>query len=135
MMFVMDQNRDQTPDRTMRISARILGLMALALLFSASLLQAEESPGKKTFLALKCNLCHGVEAAEIEAKTKSEKMAGGDLSRVVTEENREEMRTYVLRESSRDDKEHKKEFKGTEEELQAILEWLAELAAAAQAEG
>ena len=40
---------------------------------------ADEAPGKAAFVANKCNLCHAVSSAAVEATTKSEKMKGPDL--------------------------------------------------------
>ena len=41
----------------------------------------ETAAGEELFVAThKCNMCHSVEAAGIEAKTKSKAMLGGDLS-------------------------------------------------------
>lgn len=95
----------------------------------------DEAPGQQEFLAAKCNLCHGVEAAGIEAKTKSEKMAGGDLSDVASQMEMEAAIRYVKREEQRDGQDHKKEWKGTDEELQAIMDWLYGLKAAEGGEG
>jgi mono/diheme cytochrome c family protein len=78
----------------------------------------------------KCNLCHGVSAAGVEAKTKSEKMAGPDLSGFHPDKSAAEIAAFLRKESEKDGQEHKKEFKGTDEELQAILDWLGSLEAA-----
>lgn len=88
--------------------------------------EAEEPPGKTAFLAHKCNLCHAVPAAEIEAKTKSEKLKGGDLGGPI-EADFEIVAAYLRKEGELEGKSHKKAFKGTDEELRTILAWLAEL--------
>lgn len=76
----------------------------------------------------KCNMCHAVPAAGIEAKTKSESMKGGDLGGKIEAEFAE-IAAYVRKESELDGKSHKKPFKGTDEELQAIVDWLGSLEA------
>ncbi len=78
----------------------------------------------------KCSMCHGVPAAEITAKTKSEKMKGADLGGKV-EGELAEIAAYVRKEGELDGKTHKKPFKGTDEELQAIVDWLGTLEAPA----
>ena len=77
----------------------------------------------------KCNMCHAVPAAGIEAKTKSESMKGADLGGQVDVELAT-LAAFLRKETERDGKEHKKEFKGTDEELQSILDWLGSLEAA-----
>ncbi len=88
--------------------------------------EAEEPAGRQVFLAHKCNLCHAVPAAGIEAKTKSEKMKGADLGGPV-EEDFEVIADYLRKQSELEGKSHKKEFAGSDEELHQILDWLAEL--------
>lgn len=108
-----------------------LTILLLAVAFAGSL-AAEEEPaldGKTLFTDThKCNMCHGVPAAEIVAKTKNEKMKGGDLGGKI-ETGLEELAAYVRKEAELDGKTHKKPFKGTDEELQAIVDWLASLEA------
>ena len=114
-------------------------LLALATVLVAAMLAAslvappaangEELDGKALFTDThKCNMCHGVPAAEIEAKTKNEKMKGGDLGGKI-EGELAEIAAYVRKETELDGKTHKKPFKGTDEELQAIIDWLASLEA------
>ncbi len=77
----------------------------------------------------KCNMCHGVAAVGIEAKTTSEKMKGIDLSGYKTDKELAEIAAYARKEADLDGKTHKKGFKGTDEELQTILDWLGSLEA------
>ncbi len=90
---------------------------------------AEELDAEALFTTThKCNMCHAVPAAEIVAKSKSEKMKGADLGGKVEGEF-ETIAAYVRKAEELDGKKHKKEFKGTDEELQAILDWLGSLEA------
>lgn len=79
--------------------------------------------GKAVFEAEKCGLCHGVQAASIEAKTTSDKLKGPDLSGYKAEEGFD-IRGYLHKEVEKDGAAHRREFKGTDEELQALLRWL-----------
>jgi mono/diheme cytochrome c family protein len=82
--------------------------------------------GKAIFLAQKCDLCHGVSTAGIEAKTKSDKMKGPDLVGVVTAEHDAEwIAQYLKKAADLDGKKHSKGFTGTDEELAALIDWLA----------
>jgi mono/diheme cytochrome c family protein len=82
--------------------------------------------GKAVFLAQKCNLCHAVGAAGIEATTKSEKMKGPDLTGAVAERGAEWTAKFLKKEVDRDGKKHGKAFTGSDEELAALVAWLAE---------
>ena len=76
----------------------------------------------------KCHTCHSVLAAKIESKVKKGLMKGPDLGGKV-EGDFETIAGYVRKEAELDGKNHKKEFKGTDEELQTILDWLGSLEA------
>ncbi len=111
--------------------ALVTTLVALALMIAspARVANAEDLDGKTLFTdAHKCSMCHAVPAAEIQAKTKSEKMKGGDLGGKI-ETDLDTLAAYVRKEGELDGKTHKKPFKGTDEELQAIVDWLGSLEA------
>jgi len=87
---------------------------------------AEDAPGHEIFLAMKCDMCHSVSSVGIEARTKSEKMKGPDLVNVASRHDAAWVKKFLLREVQLDDADHKKEFKGSDEELQALVDWLME---------
>jgi mono/diheme cytochrome c family protein len=90
---------------------------------------AEDAPaGQAVFMAQKCNTCHSVQAAGIEAKMKG-KMAGPDLSKVTQERDAEWITGYLHKEVDLDGKKHGKQFTGSDEELKALIDWLKEMAA------
>ena len=123
----MESYSKTVPNRSMVALAIVLAVFTL--LPAAGALAAEEGEepaGKAVFLAHKCNLCHSVPSAGIESKTKSEKMKGSDLGGPI-EAGFEAFATYVRQQGELDGKSHKKEFKGTDEELQAIFDWLTQL--------
>lgn len=107
-----------------------LTCLVISLVGPVATAQAEEeAPGAAAFAKHKCNMCHGVAAAGIEAKTKSDKMKGDDLSGFTTEADFATLAAYARKEGELDGKTHKKPFKGTDEELQAIVDWLGSLEA------
>lgn len=112
-----------------------LPVLALATLLALALGPAtangeEKADAKKLFVEThKCNMCHGVAAEDIEAKTTSDKMKGPDLSGYESDKEFAEIAAYARKEADLDGKQHKKEFKGTDEELQTILDWLGSLEA------
>jgi mono/diheme cytochrome c family protein len=87
--------------------------------------EGEEMPaGQELFLAQRCNLCHSVPPAGIEATTKSDKMKGPELVDLDLEP--EWMGQFLRKQVQKDGADHKKEFKGTDEELQTLISWLLE---------
>ena len=106
-----------------------LAIAAVAVMALSPSATADELDGKALFTDThKCNMCHAVPAADIEAKTTSDKMKGGDLGGKV-EVELAKMAAYLRKEADLDGKSHKKPFKGTDEELQAIIDWLGSLEA------
>lgn len=115
----------------MRIRPVLLALLAIAAataLATAPLQAAEAPAGQKIFLAQKCNLCHSVSSAGIEAKTTNEKLQGPDLSTVELPDA-EWLAAYLKQEETHDGEKHKKKFTGSDEELQALIDWLKAQAA------
>jgi len=106
----------------------LLSMVFVFFLLVAAVIVDEELDGKELFVEThKCNLCHGVLSANIAAKTKSDKMKGPDLSGYSTDAKFSAFAAYVRKEAELDGKSHKKPFKGTDEELQTILDWLGAL--------
>ena len=102
----------------MRPTAIILTLALLALPATA-----EDAPGKAKFEEAKCNLCHAVSTAGIEAKTKSAAMAGPDL--VDIEVDADAIVLYLKQEGELEGKKkHKKKWTGSDEDAKVIVEWI-----------
>jgi mono/diheme cytochrome c family protein len=106
--------------------------VAFSILFTGVLLATAYSgeaqaqkvlDGKQIFLAQKCNLCHSVSPAGIEATTKSEKMKGPDL---VGESKRDAklLNGYLRKTADINGKKHVKQFTGSDEEIGALIAWL-----------
>ena len=103
--------------------------LALLCLVAMTAAAGEEAmpAGHEVFLEMKCNMCHAVSTAGIEAKTTSEKMLGPDLvglAEHATLGDAAALAKYIKQESEVDGA--KKGFKGTDEELQALIDWLLE---------
>lgn len=101
----------------------ILLLPVVSLLSSGSSAAAD---GKQTFLDNNCNRCHSVSAHDIEATVQSESMRGSDLSDVGKNRDAEWLEKYLQKEVELDGKTHRSTFRGSDEDLQTIAEWLAE---------
>lgn len=85
-----------------------------------------ELDGKQIFEASRCGTCHSVPTAEIEATTKSEKMKGPDLVDLAEEHEAGTIVDYLRKDATIDDEEHRIAFKGSDEELGALVSWLME---------
>jgi len=112
------------------IYASILGaLVAIAIVtvvpHAGETTAVAADDGKAVFLAAKCDMCHSVPSAEIAARAKIAKLKGPDLPSD-SMPDAETIGPFLRRASEIDGTLHKKEFKGTDEELAAILAWLAE---------
>jgi cytochrome c2 len=102
-----------------------LSVAALVVVFSSGAPLAEDAdPGQTVFMAQKCNMCHAVSSAGIEAKSKSPTMAGPDLTGKAAGYDEGWVEKYLMKQAQLNDKDHKKEFKGTEEELGQLTAWL-----------
>lgn len=116
----------------------ILGLLGPSNVGPVTAPALAESPvsldGQEVFMGQKCNLCHSIEAADIEAKTKSDKLKGPDLSEVTERHEDDWLAKYLRKEEDLEGKQHTKAFTGSDEELGAMISWLHSVAQA-RAEG
>lgn len=105
---------------------RIVVVPFLALLVGVGFhaLGADAEPGKQLFLDQKCALCHSISAQDVELTGK--KLLGGDLSSVGSEHDAAWIGKMLRKEVDTDaGKPHAKGFKGTDEELATLVDWLA----------
>jgi mono/diheme cytochrome c family protein len=109
----------------MRKAIAILSLAVFALAVGlASVAQAAD--GKALFVEKKCNLCHAVDSQGIEKK--SAKMKGAELSDAGSRvESADALKKFLTQETMKDGEKHKKKWKGTDEELDTIVEWVMSL--------
>jgi mono/diheme cytochrome c family protein len=99
---------------------------ALAAVFLTAAAKADDA-GQKAFDANKCSNCHSIEKLKMARKIQSEKTAGPDLSTIGDKHDAAWITKWCMREVEKDGKQHKSEYKGTKEDLQAIANWLATL--------
>ena len=105
-----------------QIVSGILFLIALGFMSPAF---AEDAPGKKVFIANKCNTCHSIESQGITMTLKSSKAP--DLSNVGSEHKADWLVKYISKEETKNDKKHIKGWTGTKEDLQTVAKWLESL--------
>ena len=73
-----------------------------------------------------CAECHGVKSAKIIPTTKVPSDKGSDLGGIGEKYQAGWIKRYVNQEASSGGKSHTKKFKGSDEELQALVDWLLE---------
>jgi len=91
--------------------------------FAFTIADEKSDDGKKLFVDNKCNMCHTVTSAGIESK----KSDAVDLSTVGKDRTVEFLTKYLKKETKLNDKDHKSSFKGTDEDLTKLVEWLSTL--------
>ena len=91
--------------------------------FAFTIADDKSDDGKKVFVDNKCNMCHTVTSAGIESK----KSDAVDLSTVGKDRTVEFLTKYLKKEAKLNDKDHKSSYKGTDEDLTKLVEWLSTL--------
>jgi cytochrome c553 len=99
-------------------------LFAFAGLFAANSGNNPEE-GKKLFTDAKCQNCHSIESQNIEAKTK--KKDTPDLSNTGAKHDADFFMSYLTKKEAMGDKKHPVAFKGSDEDLKKLAEWLDSL--------
>ena len=97
----------------------IVALYGFAYAFTTN----PDGDGKKIFVANKCNMCHTVQSQGIESK----KSDAVDLSNVGKDKTVEFLNKYLKKEAKLNDKDHKSSFKGSDEDLKVLVDWLLTL--------
>jgi cytochrome c2 len=142
------------------MKATVLGILAFACLFlfawAAPEARAESKTGKEIFVDRKCTKCHSIESEDIFKKKKkgaadeAKEEAGGfdddfgdaqqkteppDLSDSGNKRDSEWMTQFLKKKiRTKEGKKHKMRFKGSDEELQILIEFLVGLKKDAPAE-
>ena len=103
----------------------LFGLFVLLIALVRFAGAADEDPGKKAFLANKCNTCHTVASDKIDKTMKTTpKKVPPDLSTVGDTRTADWIVKYLKKTETIDKVKHSKTWTGKEEDLQAIAKWL-----------
>ena len=122
----------------MKTLAAPIALVALPLLVGAFTVaapatarlaggDAATAAGPQMFVTFKCSTCHAIASQGIEAKVKSDKMKGPDLSDVGSKHDAAWITGWLRHEQEQHGKKHKGQFKGSDEELKQLVAWLGTL--------
>jgi len=111
----------------MKIKNLLTGMFAVALIAATSLSIAHggaAKDGKAIFADKKCDMCHSVNSLDIASKKKS---GAVDLSNTGAAGDAEFMVKYLKKEEAIKGKKHPSNWRGTDEELEVLAAWLADL--------
>lgn len=97
---------------------------------AASTYKIDDPAGLKVFNDQKCITCHSVEAVELISKNKKTDIP--DLSKLEGELDADFLKSYLKKEAKLHDKNHSATFKGTDEDLAAIVDWIISLNASGE---
>ena len=81
--------------------------------------------GRRIFVD-NCVECHGVSSAGLRPKAEKKADQGPDLTGIVDSYEASWIVKWVRKEVERESQTHTRPFKGTDEELQALVDWLLE---------
>jgi len=107
------------------ISLILFSLLILAG-FTKNSLQ-DEPAGKKLFMDAKCTSCHSMEAFGLIPKTPKKNIP--DLSFVGDRHNADFIKLFITKQEKMHDANHPIAYKGSDEELVILADWLASLKA------
>lgn len=110
-----------------KLTASILSLIvvfAITLSFTNTAQGEEGLDGKEVYEAKKCQQCHAVESEGIEAKIPNKYP---DLSTMTGDYDADLLKAYLLKEEKINNKNHLMKFNGSDEELDAVVNWLIHL--------
>jgi cytochrome c5 len=99
--------------------------LAILSLLTLAAPAAFAADGAQVFTDLKCSGCHSVPAAGITAKLKS--APGGVLPPEGVKRDAAWYTGFLEHKIELDGKKHKKAFKGSDEELKTLVDWLMQL--------
>ena len=100
----------------------LVAVFLLAVLYSGPAAGAAAPDGKAIFLAQKCNMCHAVSTAGIEATTKVASMKGPDLVNV--KQDAAAITKFLHKETEMNGKKHPKEVKLPDADTKALIDWI-----------
>lgn len=110
--------------------ARTFSICFTFFVFILVSIKGASADGKKLFTDNKCNKCHSVKSDGIEPLPSSlkEKKEITDLSSVGIKRDAEWLKKFQKKEIANEEgKKHKEKWKGTDEDLEQIVNWLITL--------
>jgi cytochrome c551/c552 len=115
--------KERQMKQTIGFTLTVLALVVLlATLYSNAGSAATAPDGKAIFLEQKCNMCHAVSTAGIEATTKSAAMKGPDLVNVKTDAAA--MTKFLHKETEMNGKKHPKDVKLSDADTKTLIDWI-----------
>ncbi|MCX7879946.1 MAG: hypothetical protein N2517_04730 [Ignavibacteria bacterium] len=103
----------------------IIGILfAFVFYYIQSQAQETDTKGKEIFIEAKCNTCHALSSQQIEAKSKAQKDKAGDISEMKIEFETDFLIKYLKKEVEINKKKHPVAFKGSDEDLKILVDFI-----------
>jgi cbb3-type cytochrome oxidase cytochrome c subunit len=108
----------------------VLCSMLVGMALSSVAWAAKTPDGKPVFLKYKCNMCHSIEAVQVEKKAlpdeggSASKLKPPDLSSVGLDKKADWIALFMQKKEKLDGELHPKMFRGTSSELKTLTAWL-----------
>ena len=112
--------------RTAALAGIVLAIGALQSIGQMTATARAQETGEAAFSEAGCGRCHSVEAVEIAA-TVPERMRGPDLSTIGNDHDAAWVIGVVKQEIELEERTHRLPYRGGDEELSAIADWLVGL--------
>jgi mono/diheme cytochrome c family protein len=106
---------------SLRNSRVLLPFALVAWVSAAHAAEPAKLDGKAIFQAQKCDMCHAVSSAGIQA---TGKIKAPDLTGTAAKRDAATLAKFLRKEDALEGKKHIKPFTGSDEELTALLAWL-----------
>ncbi len=98
-----------------------------ALGIAATVAVSSAADGKDIFLSSKCNTCHTIDSQDV-AKASTLKIKAPDLSNAGgMVESADWLKSFLTKKVDKDGKKHIREWKGTDADLDTVVQWLVSL--------
>ena len=104
----------------------IIAIVVVSFLFT-SMITAQKTTGKDVFMNSKCNTCHAIKSQDITSKQADKYPDLSNAGKLGLSED--QMTKYLNKEFDlpTSGKKHPVKFKGSEEELKTLVDWLLTL--------
>ncbi len=113
--------------KSLKVTVAFLVTLSVIGLSLVQFAKAEGNDGKTIFVDAKCATCHSIDSQGVEAKKKSDKTP--DLSELTKGDdmNFEFWTKYLKKDATLNGKKHPIPFKGSDEDMKVMVEWLMSL--------
>ncbi len=112
-------------ERVLRSSLLFIPCLVLGLVLFSTAFGSDQTEGQNLFMGKGCNYCHAVPDSGIEATTSIEPLKS-NLVGLSQRFEKTWLENYLRKKTDLNGEPHRKAFKGPDQELRTIIDWLFE---------